>query len=908
MSDETRIPGMRRVLRPLANRIDRDVEDEIAFHIESRAGQLAAEGMAEREAHRVAESEFGDLAAARRELAGVDRRRERRERASRVFSAGVQDARYAVRSLRRSPAYATTAVLTLAIGIGASAAIFALVNGVLLRPLPFGSPERLVSVSHELPAVGMAHQPQTATTFFTYQRLTHTTDGIGVYLEGEVNVADPGSAGTPQRLRSAQFSATLMPVLQVPAIIGRVFTADDDRPNAPPVVIISESMWRQRFGASRGILGRKLDVDGVTREIVGVMPARFRFPTAATSVWLPLQLDPTDPPRTAFAYPGIARLKAGVTLDDARRDFAAALPRWPELFPNFVSGITTAAIVEQTHPAVSIVSLKAEITAGFARTLWMVAASALLVLLVAYANVAGLTMVRAESQQRELAVRQALGAGRARIRMHLLMECAVLALVAAASGLAAAIVAIHALVRAAPAGIPRLAEVAIDGRTILFTSGVAAVAALVCSLIPALRIGRGTLALREGGRGGTAGRSQQRLRSTLVAAQIALGLVVLAGSGLLMRTFQRLHQVRPGFDARRVSTFWISLPPSRYGGSSDVVQFYSRLVDRVASMPAVEAAGLTSRLPLEAHGIDPNPLYPNDDPSYVTKLPPLQLMPAVNADYFRAMKIPLLAGRLFDRLDAQRADEAIVSRGAAAAFWKDSTGIAALGKRFRPLPTGREYTVIGVVGDVRDTSLAANAVQATYFPEVFEDGGVPKRAKRTMALVVRTRTESRAIDAAVQGAIHELDPTLPVFDAKPMTVVVRAATAQLTFILFILGAAVVVTLILGAVGLYGVLAYVVTLRTRELGIRIALGASPRSVALGVLRYGLLLAVSGSTFGLGIFMLVARYLRSLLFGVTASDPAAIGGSTLLLLTVATVASWVPARRAARVDPSNTLRAQ
>jgi ABC-type antimicrobial peptide transport system permease subunit len=272
------------------------------------------------------------------------------------------------------------------------------------------------------------------------------------------------------------------------------------------------------------------------------------------------------------------------------------------------------------------------------------------------------------------------------------------------------------------------------------------------------------------------------------------------------------------------------------------------------------------------------------------------------------MKIPLLTGRNFNRMEEQRANEAIVSRSTAQFFWKDSTGVAALGKRFRPLPTGREYTVIGVVADIRDTSLAAIPAQVTYFPEGLEEGNVPRRTKRTMALVVRTKNESATIATAVQGAVHEIDPTLPVFDARPMAAVVTAATAQLTFIILILGGAVAVTLVLGAVGLYGVLAYVVTLRTRELGIRIALGASPREVALGLMRYGITLALSGSAFGLVIFALVARYLRALLFGVATTDPLTLGSSAMVLLVIAAVASWVPARRASRVDPADALRAQ
>ena len=908
MPHDPRIPGLRRVLRLPDGRIERDVNDEIAFHLESRVRELIASGQSEETARRNAEAEFGDVHASRRELAAVDRHRRRRERIRRRLDSTAQDLRFAVRSLRKSPAFSITAALTLTIGIGASVAIFAVVNGVLLRPLPYGNPERLVGAWHDMPPIGLTHAQQAPATYFTYQRLAHSIEGIGVYREADVNVAEPRGAAEPERLTSASVSATLIPVLQVPPLIGRVFTDADDRPGAPPVMLIGEGMWRARFGADPKILGRTLDVNGVGREIVGVMPARFRFPAAATQLWIPLQLDPVNPPGTAFSYTGIARLRAGVTVVDAERDFAAVLPRAPEVVPKFVPGISTQQILDQVRPRPVLVPLLADITGGTARTLWMVAAAAALVLLVACANVANLTLVRADARQRELFVRGALGAGRARLMMHFFAESAVLVAVAAVFGLGAAAVAVRALVTASPAGIPRLTEVRIDPSTVLFTLGIAVFVAVACSLIPALRVGRGSLALGDGGRSGTAGRVQQRLRGGLVTAQIALALVVLAGSGLLMRTFERLHAIRPGFDPEHVSTFWIALPPARYKGDTSIVQFYSRLVDRVAALPSVGVVALTSRLPLESHGVNQNPLYPEDDASYAEKLPPLQLFTSVNGDYFRAMGIPLLAGKTFDHMEAQRDGDAIVSQSTAQFFWKDSTGVAALGKRFRPLPKGRLYTVIGVVGDVRDTALAAPPPQTVYFPETLEQGDVAAQTRRAMALVVRTTKESTSIAPAVQRAVRELDPTLPVFDAKPMASVLSAATAQLTFIIFILGGAAVVTLILGAVGLYGVMAYVVTLRTRELGIRIALGASPRAVAAAMTRYGIRLTGVGIAFGFAIFALVARFLRSLLFGVAPSDPLTLGGSALMLVAIAALASWVPARRAARVDPADALRAQ
>jgi predicted permease len=373
----------------------------------------------------------------------------------------------------------------------------------------------------------------------------------------------------------------------------------------------------------------------------------------------------------------------------------------------------------------------------------MVAAAAALVLLVACANVANLTLVRADAHQREIAVREALGAGRGRVILLFFAESALVSGGAAILGLAAAGAAVESLVSRGPAGIPRLAEVRIDTATVLFTLTVAAFAAVFSSFLPALRFSRGELAVRQGGRSATAGRSQHRVRGGLVAAQIALALVVLTGSGLLLRTFERLNAIHPGFDPANVSTFWISLPAGRQKTNTGVAGFHSRLIERVAALPGVEVVGSTSRLPLEAHGQNQNPLYPEDDPSWATKLPPLQLFTAVNGEYFRAMRIPLLAGRTFERTEAQREGETIVSNSTAEFFWKDKTGGAALGKRFRPLPNGPLYTVIGVVGDTRDTSLAAAASQVVYFPETLEEGASLSQSRRPMALVVRTKPAPR---------------------------------------------------------------------------------------------------------------------------------------------------------------------
>jgi predicted permease len=459
--------------------------------------------------------------------------------------------------------------------------------------------------------------------------------------------------------------------------------------------------------------------------------------------------------------------------------------------------------------------------------------------------------------------------------------------------------------------IPRLAELRIDAGTVGFTLVIAAMVAMVCGVIPALRLGSGSLesALRQDGRGGTAGRTQHRVRGALVVGQIALALVVLAASGLLLRTYSRLNAVTLGFDPRNVITFWLSAPRARYPTSAAITRFHAQLTERVAALPGVRVVGLTSRLPLEQEGMNANPYYAEGDVSSTTKVPPLQIFTTVDDGYFRAMGIPLIAGRGFEPMSRQRADEAIISRRTAWQFYRDSTGKEAVGKRFRELPGTPWVTVVGVVGDVHDTSLSAPVSQTVYFPEVAKaDSAIDNKVNQTMALVVRSAGDPAAIVSAVQAVVRELDPSLPTFDVRPMTAVLTGSMARLALTIVVLGAAAVVTLLLGAVGLYGVMAYLVTLRTREVGVRIALGAAPRTVAVMFTRQGLSLTALGVAGGLAVFILISHFLRGLLFGVAPSDPVTLAGSSLLLLVIATVASWVPARRASRVDPARTLRSE
>lgn len=818
--------------------------------------------------------------------------------------------RHALRSLRRTPAFTLTAIFTLVIGIGATVAIFTVVNRVLLRSLPFGDADRLVGAWHDMPPINLRHIEQGADTYFAYKRHAKSIEGIGIYQDGAVNVADPGGDGEPQRLSAAYISASLIPVLEVPPLLGRAFTEAEDLPNGPDVVVISEPLWRKRFGGDRSAVGRTLDVNGVARQIVGVMPDRFRFPSAKTQLWLPQALDPNNPFPGGFSYPAVARLKPGVTLEAAQRDFDAVLQRLPEISPNFAPGVSTKMLMDQAKPKAVLVPLHKDVTGDIAGTLWMVAAAAALVLLVACANVANLILVRADSRQRELAVREALGAGRARVLGHFLAESAVLTFVAGAAGLGVAVLAVRVLRGAGPAELPRLDEITLGTPEVLFTIAVAALVATICSVIPALRIGRVQLgnALREGGRSGTAGRARQRVRGALVAAQIALAMVVLAGSGLLVRTFQRMSAIKPGFDVENVATFWVAAPRARYKTDTTLVRFYSQLTERVAALPGVRSVGISSRLPLLRFGMNANPFYVEGDAASETKIPPLQIFTTADGGYFRTLGIAIVAGRNFERLETQRGDEAIISQRTAEHFFKDSTGVAAIGRRFRPLPSGPFYTIIGVAANARDTALVAAPSQTVYFPQALVTDSLLRQTRGTMALVVKTSGDPAAIVPAVQRALRELDPTLPAFEVQPMTALVTASMARLSFVILILGSAAVVALLLGAVGLYGVMAYLVTLRTRELGVRIALGAQPRAVAAMMTRQGLVLTAAGVAGGLVLFALVARFLRAFLFGVAPSDPVALLAASVMLVAVASLASWIPARRASRVNPVEALRAE
>jgi len=812
--------------------------------------------------------------------------------------------RHALRSLIRTPVFTAAAILTLVLGIGSVAAMFAIVFGVLLEPLAYGHPDRLVSVNLALRTADLRRIEQPPAVFFTYKRFARRIDDIGFYRTGNANIWTGNGGDSPERVTATWVTASTIPVLQVRPMLGRSFSNDEDRLRGPNVVILSDYVWRTRFGAAHDVIGKKLIVNSVPREIVGVMPESFSFPAPDTRLWLPARVDPNTTTAGDFSYSGVARLAAGATPDDAQRELVTLLPRVAELFPRLESGTATAAWLDQTNPKPVVLSLRDDITKGIAHTLWMLAVASGLVLLVAWANVSNLMLIRADGRQLELAVREALGASRLRILTHFLGESLVLTATAGAIALVAAWGSVRALVAFGPTDVPRLAELQIGPMTVACVALLSILGAIICAAVPVVRLRRATLSinLRDGGRSDTAGKTRQRMRATIASLQIAVALVVSTGSALLLRTFYQLYQERLGFDATNVMTIWTQLPFARYGDSSSV-KFYARLSEAVAKLPTVRAAGLTTRLPLGA-GETRQQSFRVDGDGRTVSLP----SDVVDDGYFTAMRIPLIAGRGFQRLGEQRDGDVIVSQRAATTVWNDPTGRSVVGRRIVLAPSGPSYTIVGVVGDVRDRDMATAPAASIYVPQAAPIDSREPGARRTMALVVRTSESPTATVAAVRQIVHDLDPTVPIFNVESMSDVVRASTARLSLTLTLMTAAAAITLVLGTIGLYGVMAYTVALRTREFGVRVALGADPERLARTVAMRGLVLVASGVAAGLVLYAIAAPFLRAFLYGVTPSDPLTLASVTFALVCTASLASWLPAKRAARVDPAEALRAE
>ncbi len=707
-------------------------------------------------------------------------------------------------------------------------------------------------------------------------------------------------------------TGSLFTVLRVPAALGHVIQEADERPGADKVVLLSHALWQRWFGGDPGVLGSSLRVDGEVRRVIGVMPEGFHFPDAETELWIPVTLDLAGLQMGNFNFGGLGRMRSGTTAGQADRELSALVQRIPEAGGE-EQGITRG-MLEQAKLSVVVEPLRDAVVGDLENILWTLLGGVGLVLLIACANVANLFLVRAESRQREMAVRSALGASRREIARLFLAESLALALAGGAVGILLAAAGVRLLVRLRPQGIPRLEEIGVDGSVLAFTVLLSLLAGVLVGVLAAFRFNAPDLmpSLKEGGRGGGmagVGRARHLARHVLVAFQVAFALMLLVGAVLMVQSFWRLRDVDPGLRPEGVLTLRLDLPAAKYQDPPSAARFVTQLLEQVRALPGVASAGTVSELPLTGrltgggHVIEDHPLPPDT-------LPTLIGYRTVSPGYFETMGIPLIAGRTFDRLDPDRpADGVVVSEAVAKRFWPQGS---ALGKRLSPgdPEEPRWFTIAGVVGSVREQRLEEPPTEVVYYPVRARAAGAPADAEavsRSFSLVVHStsgRPESHV--QPIQKVIRSLDPSLPLFEVRTMQEVVDRSMARTSFTMLLLVIAAAMALLLASVGLYGVISYVMSQRTQEIGVRMALGARRLDIVRMVLREGLVVTLAGIALGLAGALGVTRLMRGLLYGVEPADPVTFSLVPILLAAIALFASWLPAQRAAEVEPLEAIR--
>jgi len=888
-----------------ARRSGADFSEEIETHLALEADRLVAEGASRQDA----------LLEARRRFGNVGQVRETFHRARTVWwlESVPAQLRRATRRLVRAPAFSVTTTLTLMIGIGAATAVFSLVEGVLLRPLPFVQPDRLVEISHTLQVHGLLQVDESDATYLYYRSANRVLSGLGAYRTVSVNLAAPGAGGPSpaERVEAARASASVFGVLGIAPRQGRVFRADEDLPGAAPVVILSEPLWRRKYAADPDILGRQVLIDGVPHTIVGIMPSRFTFPDASAALWLPIAIDPSRTATAAFIFHAVGRLRPGITADSAAAALQPLLSRVPEAYP----GRLTTAAIGLTHMRVVVRPLLETAVGRIGRMLWVVFGAAVALLLIVCANVANLFLVRAEERQHDVTVRRALGAGRGEILTEFLAEAVLLTGLGSCLGLVLAQLSV-AVLRSHGAGvaIPRLTDVGLDGMVMALVGAVAVCTALVVSVVPALRASSPDVAtaLARTGSRVSAGHERHRARRALVILQVALALVLVTGAGLMARTFSRLRAVPSGFDAAAGYTFRLVLPTVSYPTTASVVEFVTRAIDELGALPGVRAAGVVTKLPLDDAMRRDTAVFIADRPPAMGQLPVIHQVDYVSPGAFSALGIPMLEGRTFEPPDAGRAPlEVVVTRTLARRYWGDGP---AVGRRLALDPAGPQYTVVGVTGDIRGSGLDQPPDETVFLPLVTAPGpatagggeGPARWAPRNLAFVVRSDAGASDILVPVQRTLRALAPTVPLYAARTLKEVVARSTARTSITLALLEVASLAALLIGAVGLYAVVSYMVSLRKREIAMRMALGAEPGALLRQVLAEAMGVAGVGILLGLGATIALTRGLTVMLYGVAPNDPATLLGAAGVMAAVAAAASWLPAHRAAGVDPATALR--
>ena len=896
----------RRVVRPP---VEREVDDEFSFHVEMRVRELTARGWHEDDARAEAIRRFGDMERVKADCRELGARRDTRMSRRLWWDETRQDFGYAVRQLRRSPGFAALTIVTLGIAIGANTAVFSVVNGVLLRPLPYPEAERLAVLwTRYLPPSGfdIPKFQLSGPEFLDYQETSRAFESLGVYVNGSRALTGEGSDA--ERIRVALQSAGVLRTLGVRPMFGRAFTPQEDVPGGPAVTILGYDVWANRFGGDPGIIGTSILMNGVSTEVVGVMPEGFSYPEG-TRAWLPLGLDRTTAGgRGGHGYYAVGRLAPGMTMGDVRAELDVVRQRWAQEFEHNEAHFLWAQ------------DLHSEIVADAPARLLLLMSAVGLVLLVACANVANLLLARGERRQGEVAVRTTLGAGRGRITRQLATESFVLAAAAAAVGLVLALAGTRGLIALDPEALPRLGEVGLDANVLLFTTGATLLTALLFGVAPAYLAGRRAAASAASSTHRTVGgRRTGALRRLLVTGEVAMSLVVVILAGLVVRSFSALTSADPGLDTDDLLTFSLTLPPAAYPDADLVPAAYETLLERVRAVPGVVGATAASALPFGGLSqwdfqLDDRPPRQEGDLAWNAGIT------HVATDYFETLGIPIVEGRGLTTRDGRgEALVAVVSRSMAARFWPDQNVI---GKRFgyqmADDETGESYvpwiTIVGVVPDPVTSSVAREPYPHVYVPEA--QGGISTYGvPRSLSVAVRAGTSVASVTPAVRRAVAEFDRDLPLYQVTTMEAVVSRSLSGPRITANLLGAFATVTLVLAVVGIYGVISYSVAGRTREIGVRVALGAERHAITRMILGEGARPVALGIAVGLACAFAATRLIEavpsrpdgsSILYGVQPADPLTFSLLPLGLLALGIVASWIPALRATRIAPTEALR--
>jgi putative ABC transport system permease protein len=872
-------------------RIDKEMEEEGQLHIELRAKDLERCGMARSEAERQARIEFGSQERFKMEC--------REAMGGNSLDTLIQDIRFSLRALRKSPGFSLVAVITLALGIGATVATFSVVNTVLLRPFAFSHPEKLLWIYSQ-----RSDNPRTNFSlpeYCDYRDQATSFEGLAGVASFNPSFTD---SGPPERVQGVRMSASAFAMLAVRPLLGRTLLAEDDRNGARGVVLISYGLWSRRYARDPAVIGRPVNLDGQTREIVGILPASFALPNLDSEIVVPLQPD-ADPRRNVRNSVNflrmVGRLKPNVTAQQAHAELEAVRQNLHRQYP----GIYTGKV------GITLVPLTEEIVANIRSVLLTIFCAAGAVLLVGCVNLAGISLSRAAARQRELAVRTALGATRGQLTRLLLTESFILALVGGLLGVLLEVWGQRALLHLVPTDLPRIENFSIDWTVLLFAGALIFVAAIACGLTPAWLLSRSDLreALVSSSRGSTGGTFQSRLRTWLVSGQIALALVLLTNAGLLLRSFVRLSREQPGFDSNNVQTIRFSLPQNGYDDVATIVRFYDQLHSRASAINGIKSEALISILPLAPKSIsfihftrpDRPPARPEDTPSTNYRI--------VTPDYFRTMSIPLLDGRNFTESDeAEHPPVAIVSTNLAKTHFPDRS---AIGQRILVDDTDsnpRPVEIVGIVGPVKQTNLETPAKADIYLPlRQMPKDGVPW-LRNSAYWVVKTSEGTMGVERLLRDTLQNVDRNVAVGAVRPMTESVAAALAARRFSLLLVGSFAAAALFLAAAGLYAVISYGIQQRSREIGVRLALGATRITILAMIFKEGAVLLAGGIIAGFAIALVLARLVASQMYGVNERDPFSFAVVALILSVISLVACGIAARRAMNIDPIVSLRCE